>query len=321
MQGCFDLSELFSADRQAQIALFRRRNCGIACGTMTIVIIGANGMLGQDMREACGAAGISFVAYDLPELDISGGAARLQLLPPCAWLVNCAGYTNVDGAETERETAFAVNAQGAGILAEWCRQHSTSLLQISTDYVFDGALDRPIVEDDAVGPCNVYGESKLAGEQAIRQSGCRHLIVRTQSLFGVHGRNFVEAILGKTEAGAEELRVVDDQVSSPTYTRHLAEAILRLMAVDKEGTVHVTASGACSWFEFAQAIVRVAGSRARVTPVSSAEFARPAARPANSVLCNGRYTEWTGKKMPHWSTGLADYMDERAKRSRQDGKA
>ena len=282
---------------------------------MNLTIVGANGMLGQELQAACVAAGVSFSAYDLPELNIVGGSDRLRMLPPCTWLVNCAAYTNVDGAETDRESAFAVNAEGAANLSEWCLEHNVPLLHISTDYVFGGALIRPLKEDDAVGRCNVYGESKLAGERAIQQSGCRHLIVRTQSLFGTHGGNFVEAILGKIESGTDRLQVVDDQVSSPTYTYHLVEAILHLMTIRKEGTLHLSASGACSWFEFAQAIVRAVGCGTVVDPVSSVEFPRPATRPANAVLDNGRYTKWTGRTMPHWSTGLDDYLKERAGRS------
>lgn len=286
---------------------------------MKIVIVGVKGMLGCDLADACERMGHTARGFDLPELDITRDISALDAVRDADWLVNCSAYTAVDGAESDRDTAFAINSQGVSALAEWCLRSSVPLLHLSTDYVFDGMGNRPLREDDPVCPVNVYGESKLAGEIAARESGCRCLIVRSQSLFGLNGRNFVEAILSRIEGGSDRLQVVTDQISSPTYTVYLAEALLRLMVAGKEGIVNVSASGNCSWHEFACAIARQVGSGIAVDPVSSDKFPRPARRPGYSVLDNSLYAEWTGTRMPGWNEGLTAYMQARALRCRVTG--
>jgi dTDP-4-dehydrorhamnose reductase len=276
---------------------------------MKVVILGANGLLGSDLSEACRAAGIDAACYDLPEVDITI-AGGIDQLPSCDWLVNCAGYTDVDGAESDRETAFAVNCDGAGRVAAWCAGHDVSLLHVSTDYVFDGESRIPYREEDAVNPLSVYGQSKLAGERAVLKSGCAHIILRTQSLFGEHGRHFIRTIMRLVETGKRPLRVVNDQITSPTHTVHLALAILRLLKAGKEGIVHVSASGSCTWHEFACAVVNAIGVDVEIEAVSSVEFASAARRPAWSVLDKSRYEEWTGQKMPSWHEGLKAYLEE-----------
>jgi dTDP-4-dehydrorhamnose reductase len=277
---------------------------------MKVVVIGCRGMLGSDLMEAGRAAGFEMEGWDLPELDIRDFNAVREKIPACDWVVNVAAYTRVDDAEREREAAFAVNAEGALNVARVCGRRNVPLLHISTDYVFDGRKGRPYVESDPPEPLGVYGASKLAGEKAVRAEGGRFLIVRTQSLFGRRGPNFVRAVAEKIQKGAMPLRVVNDQVSSPTYTRHLAAALLRLIRLGKQGVVHVSASGSCSWFEFAKAIVARIRPQVEVVPISSRELARPAQRPAYSVLDNGLYISWTGAPLPSWQEGLDAYLTE-----------
>lgn len=275
-----------------------------------VVVLGSRGMLGSDLVEACQAAGWRVEGYDLPELDIRDFHAVREKIPACDWVVNCAAYTRVDDAERERAAAFAVNAEGALYVARVCARRNVRLLQISTDYVFDGRKGRPYVESDVTEPMGVYGASKLAGEKNIRAEGGAFLIVRTQSLFGRHGPNFVRAIVEKIRQGQTPLRVVSDQVSSPTYTRHLAEALVRLMRLDKRGVVHVSASGECSWYELARAIVARLQPTTQVVPITSRELGRPAPRPAYSVLDKSLYISWTGAPLPSWQEGLDEYLSE-----------
>jgi dTDP-4-dehydrorhamnose reductase len=182
------------------------------------------------------------------------------------------------------------------------------LLHISTDYVFDGTSSRPYTEDDPTAPVNRYGETKLAGEQAVQASGCRGLIVRTQSLFGPGDRHFVAAIVRQLAKPDPALRVVSDQVSCPTYTRDAAAAILNLLRLHSEGIVHVSSEGACSWHDFARAIAARVRPAAAVTPVPAAAYARRARRPAHSVLDKARYRAWTGERLPHWEQALDAYL-------------
>ena len=275
-----------------------------------LVIVGANGMLGTDLVVAARQRGHDPQGIDLPEVDITDPASCEAALPEGARVVNCAAYTRVDDAETEREAAFTVNGEGAGNLARACAAKGSSLLQISTDYVFPGIRREGAGEDDDPAPINAYGASKLEGERQVRASGCRHLIVRAQSLFGRHGPNFVKAIAGALAKDDPRLTVVDDQYSSPTYTRHLAEALLELVEAGCEGDVHVRASGVCSWFEFAQAIADRLRPGAVVEPVPTSAYPRPAKRPAYSVMRCDRFESWTGRSMPTWIDGLDAYLAE-----------
>jgi len=276
---------------------------------MKINVIGAKGMLGSDLAVMARADGFAVSEYDLPELDIVSGNG-FDALKDCDWLVNCAAYTNVDGAEKEADKAFAVNRDGVSRLASWCSCKGAGFLSISTDYVFDGRLDKPLTEDDPVNPLSVYGKSKLAGEQEMQKLCDQYIIVRTQSLFGKNGPNFVKAIMSQIKNGKKQIDVVRDQISCPTYTKHLSLAILRLLKKARTGIVHVSSSGSCSWFEFAEAIAAKTGSGAEVRPVEAQAYGRPAERPARSVLDKGRYEAWTGEKMPRWEEGLDAYLSE-----------
>jgi dTDP-4-dehydrorhamnose reductase len=273
-----------------------------------IVVAGGRGMLGTDLAAVCRAGGVEVVCRDLPELDICDPDSIAGALEPCDWLVNCAAYTAVDRAESEPDRAMAINRDGAAHLAAWCRRQGAKMLQLSTDYVFDGETEKPYMEDDVPSPLNQYGRTKLESERVVQASGVEHLTIRTQSLFGPGGKNFVEAIRAQLDQSDTPLRVVNDQVSSPTYTRHLARSILRLLEAGNRGIVHVSAGGCCSWYEFAVAIVRSAGANRDVIPVSGSEFPRPARRPRYSVLATDRFEAWTGMTMPSWEEGLRDYL-------------
>lgn len=277
---------------------------------MKVVVIGSKGMLGTDLVAACRKARFAVRGLDLPRFDLRKEKAVHELLPQADWVVNCAAYTRVDDAEAHKADAYAVNAEGAHRLARVCAIRNIRLMHLSTDYVFDGRRKRPYTERDDPAPLNVYGASKLAGERAVRETGGRFLVVRTESLFGRNGPNFVRSIVRRLGEGDEPLRVVDDQVCSPTYTRHLAGALVRLIQYDGEGIVHVTASGQCSWFEFARAIAARVRPDAAIEPIRAADLDRPAVRPANSLLDNSLYITWTGHAMPSWERGLDEYLAE-----------
>ncbi len=275
-----------------------------------VLVTGATGMLGTDLVAALEGLGAQVWAFGRRELDITDRDAVDEAVARAApeWVVNCAAFTKVDDCEREQELALAVNGRGPGNLAAACARHGAALLHISTDYVFDGTARRPYMEGDPVCPVSAYGRSKLAGEEAVEKGGCPYLIVRTAWLFGRNGPNFIDTILGLFQRHGR-LRVVDDQAGSPTYTPDLAQALIWLMEAEGRGVVHVVNSGCCSWFQFAQEAVRMAGGDpSRVEPVGSEEFPRPAPRPAYSVLHTGRFRAVTGRTLRPWQEALAEYI-------------
>lgn len=279
-----------------------------------VLVLGARGMLGQELVKVLGerVAPEHLVAWDLDELDICDEASvrsALDELAP-AVVINAAAYTDVDGCETNQEVARAANGEAPGYVAGACIGIGATMVHFGTDFVFDGQARRPYRPMDAANPLSVYGRSKWEGEEAIRQTGCRHLIVRTSWLFGLGGRNFVEAIRSKAISG-ERLRVVDDQVGRPTLASDLAVAVMRLLDHGAAGTLHYANSGACSWYEFAKEIVQQAGAAADVTPIKSAELGRPAHRPAYSVLDTSGYEELTNDHPAPWKDALSRYLAAR----------
>ncbi|MDQ3850537.1 MAG: dTDP-4-dehydrorhamnose reductase, partial [Actinomycetota bacterium] len=228
-------------------------------------------------------------------------------------VVNCAAYTDVDGAEDDAGAAFAVNADGAGDVAAAAAEVGASIVHVSTDYVFDGSKRTPWLESDPVGPLGVYGASKLAGERAVARATPRHAIVRTAWLFGAGGRNFVDTMLALA-AEREEVAVVTDQIGCPTWTGHLAPALVELAKRPGEtGLHHIAAGGACSWNELAREVFERSGADCRVRPATSDAFPRPAPRPAYSVLGTERPHPLL---LAHWRAGVAAYLRERAERAR-----
>jgi dTDP-4-dehydrorhamnose reductase len=252
-------------------------------------------MLGQGIVKAAGGEVVALTRADLDVTDAD--AARESLAG--ATVINCAAYTDVDGAESNPEDAHAVNEEGARCVA----QAAERVIYVSTDYVFDGAKDSPYVETDPTGPLQIYGQSKLAGERATAAANPNHLIVRSSWLFGPGGKNFVETILalGKQK---NELRVVKDQRGCPTFCGHLAEPLLGLAGSDQRGVLHLAAAGSCSWFEFAREILDRAGVNTPVKPCATKDFVRPARRPAYAVLGSER----SGPVLPAWQDGLDAYL-------------
>lgn len=277
---------------------------------LNVIVFGASGMLGQDVLRACEGAGFVVRGLSQPDLDITDLHSFSDALQPGAVVVNCAAYTLVDEAESHPDTAHLVNAEGAGIVARACYENDCRLIHISTDYVFSGDTNRPYTEEDATDPVNVYGASKRAGEVLVAERCRDHLIVRVQSLFGRGGRSFVRTMQSRMAGGGRDLHVVSDQFTSPTYTRHLSEAILALLPSDRRGIVHVSATGVCSWYEFAVAIADRVGSRVAVIPVRTDEYPTPARRPARSLLNTDRFRAWTGAALPTWQAGLDAYLEE-----------
>jgi dTDP-4-dehydrorhamnose reductase len=257
------------------------------------IVTGAGGMLGQDVARVSGG-----LALPRAELDVTDAAAVREAIGPDDMVFNCAAWTDVDGAEEHEQEATRVNGEGARNVAE----AAGTVVYVSSDYVFDGRAREPYVENDAVGPLSAYGRSKLAGERATSEANPRHFVVRSSWLFGPGGRNFVETMLGL----GPEVRVVDDQVGCPTFTGHLAAALVRLAATEDFGVHHMAASGSCSWFEFAREIFARAGVDTRVKPCTTADFPRPAPRPAYSVLASER-----GHRLPEWREGLDAYLGVR----------
>jgi len=251
------------------------------------VVVGAGGMLGQDVEGD--------VSFTRSQLDVTDRAAVQDAISSDDVVINCAAWTDVDGAEEHEDAAMRINRDGARNIAE----AAGVVVYVSSDYVFDGSKREPYVESDAVNPLSAYGRTKLAGEHATAEANARHFVARSSWLFGHGGRNFVETMLGL----GPEARVVDDQVGSPTFTGHLADALVALARTEDFGIHHLAASGACSWFEFARAIFERAGSDTRVEPCTTADFPRPAPRPAYSVLGSER-----GHTLPSWEDGLDAYL-------------
>ena len=277
-----------------------------------LLVTGAGGMLGQEIVAEARRAGHGVVALAHAELDVTESEVirrRFDTERPAA-VVNCAAYTNVDGAEEERAAAFELNGRAAGLVAAAAAEVGASVLHISSDYVFDGRKREPYVESDAPAPLSAYGESKLAGERPTIEANPRHFVVRSAWLFGLGGRNFVETML-RLGRERDEVRVVDDQIGSPTFCVDLAEALVRLVATDDYGLHHVAGGGAGSWAELAAEAFRRAEVGCRVRAITTAEMDRPAPRPAYSALVSERSD--TPRLRP-WPDGLAAYLASRTER-------
>jgi len=274
---------------------------------MRLLVTGATGMLGQDVAAAASRAGHDVVALSHRDLDVTDvDAVRHAVLDaqPAA-VVNCAAWTDVDGAEPAEEDATAVNGTGAGIVAGAAANAGALAVHVSTDYVFAGDAGEPYLESDEVGPLTGYGRSKLAGELAVRESAPRHAIVRAAWLFGPGGKNFVDT-MRRLAAEREEVTVVDDQVGCPTYTGHLAQALVEIAERGLTGTMHVAGAGLCSWYELAEATFAATGADVVLLRGSSADLDRPAPRPAFSVLVSERDDT---PRLPHWREALHAHLE------------
>ena len=273
-----------------------------------ILVVGSKGMLGQELMGLFGSAarGVDVEEIDITDLE---SVQRVLLTLKPRVVVNAAAYTDVDGCETQTELALQVNGEGVAHLAMISKEIGAKLVQVSTDYVFDGGKGSPYQEDDAPAPISIYGESKLAGEMNARFNP-DHLIVRTQWLYGHGGKNFVETML-KLSGERSELSVVDDQIGSPTWTHDLALAIKALLDKGCSGTYHAANAGFVSWNGFAKEIFRLAGVEVEVTPMSTAQLGRPAPRPLYSTLDCGKLEQDTGFVPEPWQQALQRYLELR----------
>ena len=276
---------------------------------MRIMVTGARGQLGSDVMACLRRRGIDCAGVDREDFDLTDAAAvkaAVDEIRPDA-IIHCAAYTAVDRAESEPEVCMRVNGLGTKNLASAALAVDAVMMYISTDYVLAGEGEEPQGVDAPIGPRNVYGLSKLQGEQAVREMLERSFIVRSEWIYGAQGSNFVQAIL-KRSRHDRELDVVDDQVGSPTYSADLAEALCDLILTDHWGTVHITSEGTCSWADFAEEILRQTGSRSRVRRVSSAHFRSAARRPLNSRLDKTSMDEAGLRRLPPWPDALRRYL-------------
>lgn len=272
------------------------------------LVFGCKGQLGRDLMRVFAGAGV-VSGLDLPEIDIANRYAVLSAMRQGApdLVVNAAAYTDVEAAESHAEDAFRVNDTGARVVAEAAAMLGVDVVYFSTDYVFDGAKTTPYAPTDTPHPLSVYGQSKEAGERATRMASPRHFIVRTAWLYGPGGNHFVEKIR-RAAATKPELKVINDEIGSPTHTGDLAAAVLDLCRTGVYGTYHGVNTGACSRYELACEVVRLAKLPARVTPCSAAEYPMAAARPKYSVLDTQSLEACTGRPMRPWQTALEDYL-------------
>jgi len=281
---------------------------------MRILIIGANGLLGSDLVKECATEEIIAAASRDVDIRDFGQVRDLIARSKPKWIVLAAAYTDVDGSERNPDLAFAVNRDGTKNVAIAAREYGAKLFYVSTDYVFDGNSARPYEPDDPIHPLNVYGASKAAGESAVLEQGGHWVIARSSWLFGVSRACFPEKILAAADS-QPELRVVNDQVGSPTYTRDLAAAIHKLIQANARGILSITNSGSCSWFEFAREILQRAGRKTPVLPITSAEAARPAKRPAYSALSPAALADY-GIRLRNWRDALEAYLAERGEKGK-----
>ena len=278
---------------------------------MKVLITGVSGQLGHDAAKELTRHGIPFLGVSSKELDITNRDAVRRVMEdyrPDA-VLHCAAWTKVDLAEDEPEACMRVNADGTRHIAKACRERGAKLVYISTDYVFPGTGDRPWETGDETAPLNVYGRSKLAGEEAVRALLERYFIVRTSWVIGAHGNNFVKTMLRLAETH-RELRVVDDQIGSPTFTADLAPLICDMIETGRYGTYHATNEGFCSWAELAEAVFRLTGKDVAVHPVSTEEYAAKAVRPKNSRLSKRSLDAGGFKRLPGWEDALERLLDK-----------
>jgi dTDP-4-dehydrorhamnose reductase len=277
---------------------------------MKVLVTGAGGMLGRDVVLAAGNAGHDVVGFGHTELDVTNLGAlstKVELERPDV-VINCAAWTDVDGAEASEDAALAVNGVAAGNVAAAAAEAGASVVYVSSDYVFDGSKGVPYVETDQTAPLSAYGRTKLAGEEATAAVNKRHFVVRSSWLFGIGGSNFVETML-RLASTQNEVLVVRDQVGSPTYTWHLAYGIVRLIEGVEFGIHHMAAAGACSWYDFAREIFDQAKVECLVLSATTDMLGRPAPRPAYSALASQREH---AIELPPWRDGLSAYLSQRA---------
>jgi len=272
-----------------------------------VAILGGRGMLGSDVCAVCEREGYDVRVFDLPEFDITKVEQIHRAVDVGNVIVNCAAYTNVDGAETEKELAHLVNGEAVGRLGEVARAAGKWVLHISTDFVFDGELDRPYIETDAPNPINEYGRGKLVGERFLIESGCPFCIMRVEWTYGSVGRNFVTKLISRAKT-SNVLKVVDDQIGSPTATTEAAKVICKLLGCKPEGIYHFASAGYVSRYEMAKFIFDKLGMDVEVLPCKTGDFASPARRPLNSRFDCGKMAELLGEPIEYWGVPLGRFL-------------
>jgi len=278
---------------------------------MKVLVTGVKGQLGHDVVRELEKRGMEAIGVDIEEMDITDEASVSRVIKEAApdAVIHCAAYTAVDAAEDNEELCRKVNADGPRNIAKVCRELDIKMIQISTDYVFDGEGERPWEPEDACGPQSVYGQTKYEGEQAVQELLEKYFIVRIAWVFGINGKNFVKTMLNLAKT-RDSLTVVNDQFGSPTYTYDLAKLLVDMIQTDKYGIYHATNEGICSWYEFACAIFKEAGIDMKVSPVSSAEYAAKAKRPCNSRMSKDKLEAMGFARLPAWQDALKRYLAE-----------
>lgn len=276
---------------------------------MKVLVTGVKGQLGYDVVNELTKRGIESVGVDIEEMDITDANSVDNVITSSGVdaVIHCAAYTAVDAAEDNEEVCRKVNAQGTRNIAEVCKKLDIKMLYISTDYVFDGEGERPWEPDDERAPQSVYGQTKYEGELAVQELLEKYFIVRIAWVFGVNGKNFVKTMLNLSET-RDSLTVVDDQFGSPTYTYDLSRLLVDMIQTEKYGVYHATNEGFCNWYEFACAIFEEAGISMKVSPVSSAQYAAKAKRPANSRMSKEKLSQNGFERLPEWRDALRRYL-------------
>jgi dTDP-4-dehydrorhamnose reductase len=272
-----------------------------------IAILGGRGMLGTDLAIICRQEGFDVKVLDLPDFDITDSEQLKEVLKSAKIVINCAAYTNVDGAESEIELAHQVNAEAVGRLGTLVKEYGAWLLHVSTDFVFDGQLDRPYVETDLPNPINEYGRSKLAGEEMLNHSGCQHCIVRVEWTYGHAGQNFVTKLIQRAKTD-KELKVVDDQAGSPTATTEVAKVISKLLPIKPEGVFHFASSGYVSRYGMAEFIFDKLSMNVNLLACKTSEFAGNAARPLNSRFDCSKIEALLDEPIEFWQVPLERFL-------------
>lgn len=285
---------------------------------MNILVTGANGQLGHEMQRVAKSSNHNYIFTDVAEgyekLDITNleDIRNMVKKNDVDIIVNCAAYTNVDKAESDYDTANLINNTAAGNLATAMKEVGGTLIHISTDYVFQGDRNTPCQEDWATNPLGVYGKTKLAGEKAIEATGCNHIIIRTAWLYSQWGKNFVKTMQSLT-ASHDTLKVVFDQVGTPTFAGDLADVIAHIInsgQTDKTGIYHFSNEGVCSWYDFAKLICKLSGNTCDINPCYSEEFPSPVKRPHFSVLDKKKIRDTFGIKVPYWTDSLEECIKQ-----------
>ncbi|MFN8288546.1 MAG: dTDP-4-dehydrorhamnose reductase [Chitinophagales bacterium] len=276
-----------------------------------VLVTGAHGQLGSEINFLSSLLeSHSFTFYDYQDLDITDAAAVDKAVSSgFEVLINCAAYTAVDKAESEKDLAYKINGEAVGILAKACKKYNCKMVHVSTDFIFDGTLARPLVEDDSPNPLSVYGASKLEGEKQLLANNAEAVILRTSWVYSSFGNNFVKTILRLCKE-RESLNIIFDQVGTPTYARDLASVILQIIQGDKwqPGVYNYSNEGVCSWFDFAVAIRDIAGLKTKINPIETYQYPTPAVRPKYSVLNKKKIKETFGIHIPYWRESLQGCM-------------